>query len=135
MYKSKIKEKFRYLKDQTQPFFEAKEYCILCDLPGDKVLIYDPDIELLYDLYKNKLENPQERLELRETVFVVAKKDKYKYEHNLYGTYQIKGISEDGKLLLMEVDPEDYIPIVSKMDEIKIIYPSRVKVDVIVEDV
>ena len=125
MYKSKIKSHFRYLKDQSEPFFEDKEYIILCDMPYDKVLIYDPDIELLYDLYKNKLEEPRMKIYLWEDVYVEAKKPKYVNEHNLVGTYKLCKITDDGKLYLREVD-ENYVIIPD--GEKKIVYPSRVKV-------
>lgn len=125
MYKSKIKEHFRFMGQDNKQFFEDKEYYILCDMPSEKVLIYDPDIQLLYDLYKNKLEEPRMKIYLWEDVYVVAKKPKYVNEYNLTGTYKICAITDDGKLYLREVDEDfEIIPDGEK----KIVFTSRVKV-------
>lgn len=89
MYKSKIKENFRGMK------FTDKDYLVLFDIGEDKVMIYDDDTKLIYDLYKNKLEDPKGRILFEEffenyELLLVAKTERYANEYNLVGVYEIK---------------------------------------------
>jgi len=110
MYTSKVKPEFR------DNMFSDREHIIVCDMPFDKVLMYDPELRFLYDMYKNKLETPREEIQFEGTMEVVAKKPQYKTEYNLNGTFLVESI--DKKVNIVSLDGTKR----------KSIFPSRLKV-------
>ena len=130
MYKSKIKEQFRGRK------FSDKEYWILFDIGESKVMLYDDDRGLIYDLFKNKLEKPQGKILLDEfseqyEMLLVAKYDTYKLEYNLDGVYELHDYFERTTHNTKSGHPMDVTNLIVTcrgQDGEREIFPSRFKV-------
>lgn len=130
MYYSKIKAKFRERK------FNDKEYAILFDIGSEKVMIYDEDKGLLYDLYKNKLESPADTVTFddfseRYDLQLIAKREQYVIEYNIDGVYRInelflRKMRKNG--IPFSVTNLNVTRIDDKYEEERLIFPSRFKV-------
>lgn len=88
MYSSKIKEEFRGNK------FTDEEYKVLFDIGEEKVMIFIQEKNLIYDIYKNKLETPDNKITFQDfdkeyKLILCAKKDEYEKAYNLTGKYKI----------------------------------------------
>jgi len=129
MYYSKVKPQFR------NNIFTDKDYRILFDVDDEKVMLYDEDRFLLYDLYKNKLESPQKSIPFATfkqnyKMILVAKREQYVVEYNLDGLYNLNNIlvkykRDNSGLLTSSTNLE-----VQKFssDVIRYIFPSRFRV-------
>jgi hypothetical protein len=130
MYYSRIKPKFRERK------FVDKEYAILFDVGSEKVMIYDEEKGLIYDLYKNKLETPQQPISFDDFVLdydliLTAKREQYVIEYNIEGLYRINDLflrkmRKNG--FPLSVTNLNVSRIDDKYEEERLIFPSRFKV-------
>jgi hypothetical protein len=137
MYYSRIKSKFRGRK------FTDKEYAILFDVGSEKVMIFDEDQNLIYDLYKNKLADPQEQVTFDQfrrdyDLCLIAKREQYSVEYNIDGLYRINGMFlrkmyKNGYPL--SVTNLNVTRIDDELQEERFIFPSRFKVYKLVDKV
>lgn len=135
MYYSKIKPKFRERK------FTDKEYAVLFDVGSEKVMIYDVERGLLYDLYKNKLEDPQETIHYdtfadQYDLVLEAKREQYVIEYNIEGLYRINDLflrkmKKNGTPF--SVTNLNVTRIGDKYQEERLIFPSRFKVHSLID--
>lgn len=132
MYYSKIKEEFRDEK------FSDKYYVVLFDIGDEKVLTYDPESRLIYDLYKNKLEEPQKRISFESfkesyDLILEAKKDQYVKEYNLDGDFMInfyvikKSRNRRAPVMYYNKLPNLNVSRIGE-EESRFVFPSRFKV-------
>ena len=123
MYRTRVKENFRkiYGANGDKLNIGEEEYIVLLTM-GDMSLLYNPETELMFDIYNNKLEEFQE-VDL-PTVIVKAKNSYYEKVYDIRGLFYISSFWRNNRKRTTELN----LVSVNNPEIKKSIFPSRLRV-------